>query len=112
MKLSGRTVVRRCGAISLTNVINQLTDGVPYQQVSIAKVTTVEGGWELIANDSTSLGTYDVVCMAAGVGTMDIMGPETFPLRANRGQLTYLSSLEPTQCPLHMADTSRRWYRW
>jgi len=83
------------GAISPANVINQLTDGVPYQQVSIAKVTSVDGGWELIANDSTSLGTYDVVCMAAGVGTMDIMGPETFPLRANRGQLTYLSSLEP-----------------
>lgn len=83
------------GAISPANVIKQLTDGIPYHQASIAKVVPGQGGWELIAHDSTSLGTYDVVCMAAGVGVMDIMGADTFPLRANRGQLTYLSSLEP-----------------
>lgn len=83
------------GAISPANVINQLTDDVPYQQASVAKVAAVEGGWELIADDSNSLGIYDVVCLAAGVGVMDIMGTDTFPMRANRGQLTYLSSLTP-----------------
>lgn len=83
------------GGISPANVIDQLTDGVPYQQASVAKAVPVEEGWELIADDSTSLGTYDAVCMAAGVGVMDIMGADTFPLRANRGQLTYVSSLEP-----------------
>ena len=83
------------GAISPTNVINQLTEGVPYQQASVAKVVALQGGWELIAQDSNNLGTYDVMCVAAGVGVMNIMGADTFPLRANRGQLTYLSSLAP-----------------
>lgn len=83
------------GAISPLHVIDQLTDGVPYRQASVAKVVRVDDAWELISDKSKSLGVYDVVCLAAGVGVMDIMGADTFPIRANRGQLTYLASLKP-----------------
>mgnify|MGYP003624304366 FL=1 len=36
---------------------------------------------------------YDAVILAAGTGVLDLMAPGTLPMRANRGQLTYIREM-------------------
>jgi tRNA 5-methylaminomethyl-2-thiouridine biosynthesis bifunctional protein len=36
---------------------------------------------------------YDAVVLAAGTGVLDLLAPDTLPMRANRGQLTYIRDM-------------------
>lgn len=83
------------GAISPPNVIAQLSDGISYIQGQVKRLTPSGSGWRVGLADKEDSQKFDTVCIAAGTGVMDLMGPETFPVRANRGQLIFVSSLDP-----------------
>lgn len=83
------------GAVSPGNVIAQLSAGIDFKRAVVERVSPSDKGWRIGTADGKLRKRFDVLCVAAGVGIIDLMGAETFPLRANRGQLTYVSSLDP-----------------
>lgn len=83
------------GAISPAHVIAQLSAGINYARATVQRLSPSDAGWRIGTAEGKLRKKFDVVCIAAGVGIIELVGAETFPLRANRGQLTYVSSLDP-----------------
>lgn len=81
------------GAISPANVIAKLTQGIKILKGQVAHVRSSADGWHVAVHDSDDTDAFDAICVAAGIGVMDVLGHDTFPLLSNRGQLTYVSSL-------------------
>ena len=86
----------RAGALCPPAITAALTSGVTYSQRNAVKFQEAEDGINIIDGDGASLGNFDGVVVAAGVGIMDLMPDQAWPLRANRGQLAYLPTLNPT----------------
>ena len=86
----------RAGALCPPAITAALTSGVTYSQGNAAKFQEVKDGINIIDGDGASLGDFDGVVVAAGVGIMDLMPDQAWPLRANRGQLAYLPTLNPS----------------
>jgi len=83
------------GAISPAKVITKLIDGIKILNCQVSNVIPSDDGWHVAVSGSDDIGPFDAICVAAGIGVMDVLGPDTFPLLSNRGQLTYVSSLTP-----------------
>lgn len=83
------------GAISPPNVVSRLAESADFVRAEVTNLIEQDQQWMVSTADDNHLTNFDAVCVAAGVGVMDLLGPATFPLRANRGQLTYVSSLDP-----------------
>lgn len=83
------------GAISPKKVIAKLTEDIEAHKCQVSHVLRSSDGWHVAVADGDDIGPFDAICVAAGVGVMDVLGPDTFPLLSNRGQLTYVSSLTP-----------------
>ncbi len=83
----------RAGALCPPEIIAALTSGITYSHANVAKFQEIENGINIIDEDDGSLGKFDGIVVAAGVGVMDLMPDQSWPLRANRGQLAYLPAL-------------------
>lgn len=81
------------GAVSPAKVITKLMEGIQVFKGQVARVHASADGWYVDVPDSDDIQAFDAVCVAAGIGVMDVLGEDTFPLLSNRGQLTYVSSL-------------------
>lgn len=81
------------GAVSPANVIATLTKEIEVIKGTVTQVYRSDDGWHVVMTGNDDLGAFDAVCVAAGIGVMDVLGPDTFPLLPNRGQLAYVSSL-------------------
>ncbi len=88
---------KRAGALCPPEIIAALTSGIAYVQASVAALQDIEDGICVIDENGGSL-EFDGVVVAAGVGIMDLMADQAWPLRANRGQLSYLPALNPLPC--------------
>ena len=91
----GGTWFAGAGAISPKKVIAKLTEGIETVKCQVSHVMRSADGWHVAMAGGDDIGPFDAVCVAAGVGVMDVLGHDTFPLLSNRGQLTYVSSLTP-----------------
>lgn len=91
----GGTWFGGAGAISPKKVIAKLMEGIEVLKCQVSHVRRSADGWYVAVVGGDDIGPFDAVCVAAGVGLMDVLGPDTFPLLSNRGQLTYVSSLMP-----------------
>ena len=92
----GGTWYAGAGAISPAKVIAKLTEDIKVLKCAVTQVYPSDKGWYVAATGSDDIGPFDAICVAAGIGVMDVLGPDTFPLLSNRGQLTYVSSLTPS----------------
>lgn len=85
----------RAGALCPPAITAALTSGITYIQADIAALQDIENGIGVINKAGVSIGEFNGVVVAAGVGVMDLMADQAWPLRANRGQLAYLSAFNP-----------------
>ncbi len=81
------------GTLNPLAIAKHLARDIRYVQADVGGFEKTPGGWVLTAHDGTNIGAYGAIVLAAGVGLMDMPGASHWPLRANRGQLAYLSEL-------------------
>lgn len=69
------------GTLKPPSVTQHLLQGIALEHAHIASLD------DLAAD-------YDAVVLAAGTGVLDLLAPDTLPMRANRGQLTYVRAIK------------------
>ena len=80
----------RSGTLDPIAVTTHLCAGVRWLQADVASLDCDEAGWLLGAPGGDSLGTFEAVVAAAGMGLPGLLAEQKWPIRGNRGQLTYL----------------------
>lgn len=82
----------RAGTLSPPAVTKHLRDG-PVRRETVLSIAENACGWSLNFASARALDA-DALVLCAGTGALDLMADRGWPMRANRGQLTYLAPSE------------------
>ncbi len=83
----------RAGTLSPTTVTKHLRNDAPVRREKVSDVAETEKGWVVTFEGGGSL-TADAVVFCAGTAILDLLAKQDWPVRANRGQLTYLRPIK------------------
>lgn len=80
------------GTLSPPAITKHLTHDMKYQQAKVRAVISGNESWRVVDDRDAEIGIYDAVVLTAGIGLADLMADQNWPLRENRGQLSYLAA--------------------
>lgn len=83
----------QAGTLSPEAVTKHLRSDAPVRRKKVAAFAPSENGWNVTFEGGGSL-SVDAVVFCAGTGILDLLADRDWPVRANRGQLSYLRSQE------------------
>lgn len=81
------------GTLDPLAVTTHLCAAIKWVQADIGALACDAAGWSLNTSVGRRLGTFEAVVAAAGMGLPKLMAEQAWPIRGNRGQLTYLPAL-------------------